>query len=217
MSITLEQLKMQKSCYDSFLDFDRSCPWKGQRCPSLGRGKLGKSTTDSPPRPEPPGTRSNLRLPFSLGVRSFPESTRCCGGPGCAQWGTSDRSLRAGTEGCTGWRKVVLCQILLGLFPSSGGGRLTPGATCSGSVDGDVGAFCTARHSRNRTLVVPSCELVREAAGLGIPREAVPAVHKGGLSSCEKLLRTMLYKDYGDFYMHICNLHFIFFFGKAIN
>lgn len=30
----------------------RSCPGKGQRCPWLGRGKVGKSITDGPPWPE---------------------------------------------------------------------------------------------------------------------------------------------------------------------
>lgn len=72
---------------------------------------------------------------------------------------------------------MVSREILMGLFPSSSGECLTSGATHSGPLDGGVGAFCTACYSPDRAQGAQSGELVREAAALGIPREAVPATH----------------------------------------
>lgn len=50
-------------------------------------------------------------------------------------------TLRAGTQGCAGGRKVVLGQILRGPFPSSCGRRPILDAIHSGPVDGGIGVF----------------------------------------------------------------------------
>lgn len=89
----------------------------------------------------------------------------------------------------------MLGRILPGFFPSSRGELAPPGATRSGPVDGGVGAFCSACHSRDRALRAQSCELIREASRLGVPREAVPAIRKVELSFRGRLMRTMHYKD----------------------
>ena len=129
----------------------------------LERGKVGSSTTEGPHWPEHP-QEPGLFCAALFGVKRVLESSQCCAEPGASDHSPGrDAGLRGWEEGGVGSDSAGTLPQLLWPASHSGCHPLRAGGWRHRR-------FCTAGHCGHR-------------ARLGIPAVAVPAVHKGELSS----------------------------------